>query len=279
MPPSAISTNGPAGRATLRIGWPAAFIALCVLPVAVFLALPWSIEGKSLAVLHGLCAQQPGHTFYFGESRLPFDSRMTGIYGGFGISSLFFLARGRWGQGGLPSLGVAAFLGMGMMTLAFDGLNSTLLDLGVWHLYSPINELRLATGLLTGLALATFVWLLVGQVALRPVQRTTGKLITGYRELSAILTLAGGYAAVVLTNWEPLRLPLTAFLIASAIAVLTGLSLAFVLLVGRRENSAMKTADLAAPATVALLTAFAILALTSGSRFILEAIYGISTVA
>lgn len=279
MPPSAISTSGQPKRATFQLGWPAAFIALCVLPVAIFLALPWSIEGKSLAVLHGLCAQQPGHSFYYGESRLPFDARMTGIYGGFGMASLFFLLRGRWGQGGLPSIGVAAFLALGVLALGVDGINSTLLDMGLWHLYSPINELRLATGLLTGVALATFVWLLVGQVALRETARSAGKLITGYRELAAILALAAGYAAIVLSNWEPLRLPLTALLLVSATAVLTGLSLAFVLLVGRRENRATRIADLAAPATIALLSAFAILALTSGSRFILEAIYGIPAVA
>ncbi|CAN5121935.1 DUF2085 domain-containing protein [soil metagenome] len=279
MPPSAIFTTSRRRRMTFRPGWPAVFIALCVLPVAVFLALPWSIEGKSLAVLHGLCAQQPGHSFYYGDSRLPFDARMTGIYGGFGVSSLFFLIRRRWGQGGLPSIGVAALLALGVVALGIDGLNSTLLDLGVWHLYNPANELRLATGLLTGVALATFVWLLVGQVAMRDTPRSNGKLITGYRELGAILTLATGYAAIVLSNWEPLRLPLTALLIVSATIALTGLSLAFVLLVGRRENRATRTADLAAPATVALLTAFAILALTSGSRFILEAIYGIPAVA
>lgn len=279
MPPSAISTSGPPRRATLRFGWQAAFVALCVLPLAVFLALPWSIEGKSLAVLHGLCAQQPGHSFYYGDSRLPFDARMTGIYGGFGMASLFFLTRGRWGQGGLPSIGVAALLALGIVALGIDGLNSTALDLGVWHLYAPINELRLATGLLTGVALATFVWLLVGQVAMKETARSAGKLITGYRELGVILVLATGYAAIVLTGWEPLRLPLTAFLLVSATIVLTGLSLAFVLLVGRRENRAVSTIDLAAPATVALLSAFAILALTSGSRFILEAVYGIQTVA
>lgn len=279
MPPSAMSTSGRPSRATSQFGWPAVFIALCVLPVAIFLALPWSIEGKSLAVLHGLCAQQSGHSFYYGDSRLPFDARMTGIYGGFGMASLFFLVRGRWGQGGLPSIGIAALLALGVVALGIDGLNSTLLDLGVWHLYSPANELRLATGLLTGVALATFVWLLVGQVALRETARSSGKLITGYRELATILALATGYAAIVLSNWEPLRLPLTALLIVSATAVLTGLSLAFVLLVGRRENRATHTSDLAAPATVALLAAFAILALTSGSRFLLEAIYGVPAVA
>src|SRR5690606_37331765 len=185
MPP-AMATSTQSRRRTIPTGWPAVFIALCILPVAVFLLLPWSVEGKSLAVLHGLCAQQPGHTFYFGDSRLPFDARMTGIYGGFAVTSLFLLARGRWGHGGLPSLAVAAALGLFVVALGVDGLNSTLLDMDLWHAYSPMNELRLATGLLTGVALATFVWLLLGQVSFRQTQRNLKPILSGYRELGAI---------------------------------------------------------------------------------------------
>lgn len=277
MPATTITSGRPSRRGFLPLGWPAVFIGLCTLPVAVFLLLPWSVEGKSLAVLHGLCAQQPGHSFYFGENRLPFDARMTGIYGGFAMSSLFLLARGRWGRGGLPSLGVAALLASFVMALGVDGLNSTLLDLGAWHLYEPANELRLVTGLLTGTSLAVFVWLLSGQVALQQSQNTLKPVIEGYRDLAAILGILALFAVIVLTTWEPFRLPLTALLIVSAVSVLTGLSLVFVLLIGRRENRAATTSQLAAPATVALLIAFSVLALTSGSRFILEAFYGLST--
>lgn len=277
MPSNAVSTSGHFRPGAFQLGWPAVFIGLCILPVAIFLALPWPIEGKSLAVLHGLCAQQPTHSLYFGESRLPFDSRMTGIYGGFAVTSLFFLARGHWGHGGVPSPGVAALLAGFVASLAIDGLNSTLLDLGAWHFYTPANEVRLATGLLTGLALATFVWLLLGQVALRPTRRSSRRLIAGYREMLAIVLLLAGFASIVLTNWAPLRLPFTGLLIGSAVAVLTGLSLTFVLLVGRRENQAFSTAQLAGPATAALLIAFTIMATMGGGRFILEAVYGIST--
>lgn len=276
MPP-AMATSTHSRRRAIPTGWPAVFIALCILPVAVFLLLPWSVEGKSLAVLHGLCAQQPGHTFYFGDSRLPFDARMTGIYGGFAVTSLFLMARGRWGQGGLPSLAVAAALGLFVVTLGIDGLNSTLLDMGLWHAYSPMNELRLATGLLTGVALATFVWLLLGQVSFRQTQRNLKPILSGYRDLGAIIVLLAAFGALVTTGWEPLRLPLTLLLITSAIAALTGLSLAFVLLVGRRENRAVTTAQLAGPATIALLIAFVIMGVTSGGRFLMEAAYGIST--
>lgn len=258
-------------------GWSAVFLGLCILPVLAFLLLPWSVEGKALAVLHGLCAQQPGHTFYFGDSRLPFDARMTGIYGGFAMTSTYFLFRKRWGQGGLPSLGVAGILGLFIVAMGIDGLNSTLLDMGFWYLYEPMNELRLATGLLTGISLAVFVWLLLGQVSFRQTEHTLAPVVTGYRDLLGILSVVTLYALVILTGWEALRLPLTALLITSAVAVLTGLSLAFVLLVGRRENNATSTRQLAGPASAALLIAFAVMAVTSGGRFAMEAFYGIST--
>lgn len=257
--------------------WPAVFLGLCALPVLAFFLLPWSIEGKALAVLHGLCAQQPGHTFYFGDSRLPFDARMTGIYGGFAMTVMFLLAARRWGQGGLPSLKIAAVLGLFVVFMGIDGGNSTLLDMGFWYLYEPMNELRLATGLLTGVSLAAFVWLLIGQIAFRQTPRTLRPVLSGFRDLGVIFILLIAYSAIVLSGWELLRLPLTGLLILAAVGVLTGLSLAFVLLVGRRENYATATHQLAGPATVALLIAFAVMAVTSGGRFAMEAFYGIST--
>ncbi len=276
MVAGASTSTSPPGRPEW-LGWPLVFIALCTLPVVGFLLLPWSIEEKSLAVLHGLCAQQPTHTFHFGDARLPFDARMSGIYGGFALTSIFFLLRGRWSQSGIPPVGVCLFLGFGILSLAIDGVNSTLLDMGLWYLYEPMNEMRLATGLLTGLALAVFVWLLAGMIAFRNPETRQQKLIASYRELGVILGLFTGYALLVLSGWEPLRLLLTALLIVSAVAALTGLSLAFVLLIGKRENRAQTTTDLAASATVALLVAFAIMASTSGGRFLLEAWYGVST--
>lgn len=271
------STSTDRSNRPAWLGWPIAFVALCALPVVGFLLLPWSIEEKSLAVLHGLCAQQPTHTFHFGDARLPFDARMSGIYGGFALTSIFFLFRGRWGHSGIPPIPVCLFLGFGIASLAIDGVNSTLLDMGLWYLYEPMNEMRLATGLLTGLALAVFVWLLAGMIAFRNPEQRQHKLITGFGELAIILALFTGYGMLVASGWEPLRLLLTALLITSAVAALTGLSLAFVLLFGKRENQARSTVDLAAPATIALLVAFTIMATMSGGRFLLEAYYGVST--
>jgi uncharacterized membrane protein len=253
-------------------GWPLAFVAIASSALLAFVCAPWPIEGKSLAVLHGLCAQQATHSFYFGAQRLPFDARMTGIYGGFAITALFLLSRGRWRAGGVPSTGVLFALGLSVAALASDGINSTLADAGIAHVYAPRNEARLVTGLLTGTSLAVFIWLLLGQIGFASCAARRVRVITGRRELAALLGIQALFALLVYSTWWPLRVPLTLLLLASAVSVLTGLVLAFVLLLSRRENQALDTWQLAGPATAALLIAFALLGLTGGGRFLFEAL-------
>ncbi|MFW6075064.1 MAG: DUF2085 domain-containing protein [Chloroflexota bacterium] len=259
------------------LGWPAAFFSLIVALSAGFFLVPGGIEGKALAVLHGLCAQQPHHSLYFGEQRLPFDSRMTGIYGGFTVTVLYLIARGRWRTGGIPTAIPGITLLAGVAALGFDGVNSTLDDIGLWHLYTPMNELRLATGLMLGMALATFVWLLVNQIAFSERITRKGSIWPGVGDFLGCIFCQLAFAAVVLTRWEPLRVPLSFLLIWSAIAAVGGLLIGLIIMYRRTENQAVKTADLARPATVALIWAIIFMAVLSGGRFLLEAYSGIST--
>lgn len=255
--------------------WEAAWAAVPLLGFAVFLALPWSLEAKALAALHGLCAQQPSHTLSFGDGRLPFDARMTGIYGGFACAAGWFLARGRWRYGGIPTVGMATMLVGFVLALGVDGVNSLLLDTGQTYLYEPRNEIRLVTGLLTGTTLAVFIWMLVAQVAFARTGRTRLPAISGWRDLALLLGVEGVFAAIVLTRWTLLRVPLTLLLLCAALAVVTGLALGFVILLSRREGRATDTRQLAGPALAAFVAALAVLFVTSGGRFLLEAALGL----
>ena len=103
----------------------------------------------------GICAQLPSHSFYPGGERLPLCARNTGIYLGYIITLITFYATGRGRAQRLPSWPIIVVLVLGIVALVVDGFNSFFLDLGLNHLYQPHNLLRLATGLATGLALAS----------------------------------------------------------------------------------------------------------------------------
>jgi uncharacterized membrane protein len=252
-------------------GWLFAFAGIWVTLLVLFLALPWSLESKALAILHGLCAQQPTHTFMFGDTRLPFDARMTGIYGGFAVTALTLAFRRRWRSGGLPSMWIVTLCAAFIAIMAADGINSTLRDLGMWHAYAPLNELRLVTGLLTGVTLAIFLWLMVTQLGFHRSARTPQPAVRHSRDLALIATTQSTFALMVLSGWSALWLPLTLLLICAAVTALTALTLAFVLLLSGRESRARDTRELLPAATIALLVAVLIIGGLAGGRFALEA--------
>lgn len=256
-------------------GWSGVFIALVVLAFALFTALPGTVEGKSLAVLHGLCAQQPTHSYYFGEARLPFDARMTGIYGGFAMTAGVLFLRGRWRAAGMQDIGVILALVVLVLPLAVDGTNSLLKDVEFPYLYEPRNILRTVTGLMLGTSLASFVWLLVNQTAFQPSPTSQAKVWKGLKELGLVLVGQMAVAAAIGFSDLQVRLPLTYLLMASAAAVVSGLLLPFVLLITRSEQRARSTYELARPATFSLLAALVFIAGMSGGRFLLEAMLGL----
>ncbi|GHO50202.1 DUF2085 domain-containing protein [Ktedonospora formicarum] len=104
----------------------------------------------------GICAHIPSHVFTLGGEMLPLCARDTGIYMGFCVSLIALFLTGRGQAQELPPLQVQLLLGSGVIALGIDGLNSLALDLHLPHIYQPSNLLRLATGLLAGLALAAF---------------------------------------------------------------------------------------------------------------------------
>ena len=255
--------------------WPAAFIILSVSALVAFTLTPGTIEGKSLAVLHGLCAQQPTHSYYFQEARLPFDARMTGIYGGFAFTAAYLLVRGRWKRAAVPDARILIVLVALVVPLALDGTNSLLKDVGLTNLYEPRNFGRTLTGLLLGTTLASFVWLLVGQTAFRPTKVSDRPIWKSAKEVALVLVLQAAVAAALAASGLPLRIPLTYLLMISAAAVVTGLLLPFVTLVTRSEQRAIVTRDIARPATIALLAALIFIGTMAGGRFLLEIVAGV----
>lgn len=137
--------------------WMTSIIVLLSLILLVLLAfLPGtSLLNRMRWIDSGICAQLPTHSFYPGGEQLPLCARNTGIYLGFLVTLITLHARGRGQAQRFPPWPIITVLVCGAIALVIDGFNSLALDLGQPHLYQPQNLIRLATGLVTGLALAS----------------------------------------------------------------------------------------------------------------------------
>lgn len=260
------------GRAVAGIDWRVlTFLTAAGGSVILFLLAPWSLEEKSVAALHGLCAQQPSHSFWFGESRLPFDARMTGIYGGFLLVSLYLLARGRLYRTGLPPtsivISLAGFIGL----MGIDGINSTLNDVGLPYVYEPSNHLRFLTGALTGTTLSVFTWFLATGVVWAPAITSEEPVLTGWRDFLPVAGLVALFWLVLQIEVEALYAPLAIMLVIAAVIVVTSLALVVVRMVGGGFRRALSPADLSLSAIVAMVIAYGFMSAVAGSRFMLEA--------
>ncbi len=249
------------------------FLGLLAASIVGLVAAPWSAELKLRAVLHGLCAQRPSHSFALGGVNLPFDARMAGIYGGVLTTLLFLLARGRWRAVQLPSPAMLATLVLFVAALGLDGINSTLQDFGLPYAYAPQNWLRLSTGLLTGVALGTILLYLLNATLWAWVKPTP--LIAGWRELGALLALVGGFGLLVASGWGWLYLPLATGLVVGAVVAVLTLALTLLILIAGRENRARSATDLAGVASAALLLGYAVMALIAIGRWYLETSLGV----
>lgn len=239
----------------------------------VFLIAPGAASEKSRAVLHGLCAQTPTHSFDFGGTLLPFDGRMTGIYGG-AITTFAWLAISRrvffYGN---PPLRVILALAAGVGLMAIDGFNSLFVDLQIWHPYEPRNELRLITGYMMGVALAVALCWLLGSSMWKLSQSEAG--VRNWRDLVVPAAWFLPYAAIVLSGWNLFLLPLTWLMMASAWLTLTVLMLVIVLLIFRYEDQIGSIQQLHVPGVVASGLALIIMLGLAGGRFWLERTLGL----
>lgn len=266
LPLSRAKGPGPTPHAPRLPVW--LFLGLIGASIAGLALAPWPLATKLYAVVHGLCAQRPSHSFTFDGVALPFDARMTGIYGGALTTALFLLVSGRARAVRLPPVPILAMLGFFVAIMGADGVNSTLQDLRVPYLYEPDNRLRLATGLLMGVTLGIMqAYLLNRTVWSHPAEVP---LLRGWRELGALLAAQILFYLLVISGWGALRIPLALALVGGAVAVVLVLALTFLVLAYGREGRFARPADLAGFASVALLLGYATLALIAAARFLLE---------
>jgi len=236
--------------------------------VLLFLAAPWSWQHKAHVALHGLCAQTPSHTLLLGGHALPFDSRMTGIYGGFLSTMIMLFTLGRHRAARLPSWPVIALLVLLVGAMAIDGFNSLLLDMMKPHLYQPDNRLRLVTGMGTGIALAVILCFLFA-VSLWSRPNMKERVLNG-RDLMLVVPAQIPFIALVLSGAGWLAFPMSLLLVVAALSVLSSLALVSIVLFRYIDCTFTKPSELQGVATLAILVAVVVMAGLSGGRFVLE---------
>jgi uncharacterized membrane protein len=258
--------------------WPRPAAAGALLPVALiaasWLALtPSGLLGKADAVAYAVCHRIDLRSFHLGTRALPLCARCTGMYLGALAALGGLLAMGKARHGGFPRPALFAVLGVFAAAWAVDGLNSYLtLIPGAPHAYEPNNILRLATGLLMGLALGTIVLAGFNQNAWRDWKKDP--VLGTWRELAGLVLLAAAIGALVLTE-NPLVLYPLALLSSAGVLVVLGMVYAVVaLLVLRRENRIETWSGLALPMGLGLGLALLQIGLLDGARLALTGTWG-----
>lgn len=249
--------------------WPTILIGGVVL----LALLPGGFAEKSKLLLHGLCAQTPGHTFTFEGQALPFDARMTGIYTGVFGTLAYLAARGRLLAQDLPRNRILAMLGIFVALMAADGFNSLFTDLGIWHPWETTNSMRVFTGYLAGITLAVaIVWLLSGTVFQVADRR---RIIDSWADIAG--SLAALPIGLLILWWAPgwLFVPFSTVLVLSAWAVLGTLALVTILLISRYDERIVSRAQLHVPGAFGLVLGLGVMLMLAFGRQWLESTLGI----
>lgn len=248
--------------------WRFAFFGLLGALLLGLLAWPGvPVNWKMYAAVHGVCAQI--HNVTLAGMQLPICARNTGIYSSFLITSLYLIALGRGRAARIPPWPIAGVLLLFVVIMAIDGFNSLFVDLFWPHLYTPRNELRTLTGLGMGISIAVMIVLMLN-LALRRSPDTDQPVIASWVELAGavllnLLVMAALYGNVAFMYW-----PLAIIAWLGIIGVLYCVNVLVVAVLLRYEGSVVRLAELARPATVALLLTVVQLAALGAARFWLE---------
>lgn len=241
--------------------------ALVVAVLLAFLAAPGWLPRKLLLAMGGVCSLRTSHSYFASGVQLPLESRTTGIYAGFLLTLVLLLFGGRFGARRLGTRFVLAALALMFGSMAFDGINSTLFEVGLPALYTPSNPLRLATGLLSGIAIAPFMIWLWGVVAAPDTEAGRRPVVRSLGELAAPLALNAGFALLVVGGRSTFYYPVALISVAGVVALLAGGAFLPVLMLGGLEQRVTRLRQVIGPVGVATLLALAVLALTATLRW------------
>ena len=256
-------------RLTRESAWRYGFFGLTGALLLSLVAWPGiPLDRKMYSVVHGVCAQI--HNVRVGGLDLPLCARNTGIYSSFLITSLYLLALGRRRAAKLPPWPITIALGLFIAIMAVDGLNSMFVDMFLPHLYTPQNWLRTLTGIGMGTAMAVLL-LLILNISLRRDYDDQQRIIGNWLELGGALLINGLVLLAIYGNVEIMYWPIAVAAWLGITGVLYCVNLLLAALFMRYEGMVTRVAQLAKPATFALVFTLIELGALSTMRFWLEA--------
>lgn len=231
------------------------------------LLTPGGLLGKADAIGYAVCHRIDLRSLHLGLRTLPLCSRCTGMYLGALMTIIAFIAlRGKAGL--YPSRAIRMVLILFAGIWALDGLNSfASVFPEAPHLYTPQNWLRLVTGTLVGVSLATMIYPTFNQAAWRDWQATP--VIPSWRWMMRLLLILTILLAGVLSENPIVLYPLALFSSAGVLVLLTMAYSVLTITLFKRQNLAVTWSGLWLPIVGALSLAFAQIALIDLIRFAL----------
>ena len=246
--------SSPRARLTIVV------VALSLLVIALAIEVPPStLLGKADVVGYSICHRIPERSFVLDDRHFPLCARCTGTFLGvvLGLAAMLLLRRYRASR--LPPVAVLGVLVLFVGLWGFDGLNSYMTFFpGAPHLYEPRNWLRLATGMLNGLALILFVFPIFNFTLWR--ETTPERAIKNLWELAAILLVAALLIVVIVAPVDFLLYPLAILSSLGVVMMLTIINSMIAAVVLRREGYARTLRQAMVPLTIG--AALAILEMT-----------------
>jgi hypothetical protein len=185
------------------------------------------------------------------------------MFGGFLLAYLCLLAAGRWRAAGFPPARLLAILIGFIAALGLDGLNALFFDLGWPHLYAPDLRLRLATGLLTGVAMAAILLPAFNGSLWRDISNE--RSLANGRELIAVLVPQVVFFAIVDVRTGILYYPISMFGVAGLLFELLLINMILALALSGHAGKAATAWD-------ALPVAVAAAAMSAGELIVMSAV-------
>ncbi len=237
------------------------WLSLGVGIAAILVILIWSAEtppgilGKADAIGYAICHRIASHSFLINGMPMPLCARCTGIYLGVIVSFFITFASGRTRASRLPPLSVNIVLGLFVVAMGIDGVNSYISFFpGAHQLYASSNPLRLITGMFCGITMFNLVFPVFNGVVWRAPANE--RVINNLRELLGIGAVAVGVILLVLTQ-QPAYLWVAGILSTiGVVMMLTMIGMVIFMSLFRMDRSATSWRTLAVPMLAGLTLAF-----------------------